>query len=169
MSDYSEQAMINYGTRLATQRPGDDDQKSDMPDVDTPNLDANIDAIREVFSRSYVRKETMGGLGTPAVAAALQMADPMGLSPEQLDRNRAMRGALYHHAYKEHPELIDQPSPKSNKAGAKVAAASSIAEDLNSVLIKYANWRKTGLGEPLTPQERVTQGFIDVRNPNSWF
>lgn len=114
------------------------------------------------FQTSYIRPELLGGFGTPTWAALMQMFDPKGLSPAQLDRNAAMHSPLLIHAYNEHPELAGL-----SKEPAREGAASG-REDINSVLIKYNNRRKQAVGD-LTPQERVTQGFLDVRNPNSWF
>lgn len=108
---------------------------------------------------------------TSAPTALLQMIDGDGLSPQQLDRNQAMYGPLYGKALAEHPEIMTQksapgyvapPTPAYNQTDRRM-----LAEDLNSVKIKYDNWRKAQLGQELTPQERVTQSFIDVRNPNS--
>jgi hypothetical protein len=121
------------------------------------------EALRE-FRPEYIRPELLGGFGTPVWAAMLQMLDPMGFSPAQLDRNDAMRGPLRQSALNQRPELLGQTASSPMRPGLH-----SQAEDLNSVMLKYGNWRKQQVGEPLTPQERVTQGFIDVRNPNSWF
>ncbi len=37
----------------------------------------------------------------------------------------------------------------------------------DSVQIKFDNWKKANIGQELTPQDRVTQSFVDLRNPNS--
>lgn len=118
----------------------------------------------EPFRPNYVRPELLGGLNTPAIAALLQMTDPIGLSPGQLDRNAAMRPGLFGLASAMsggQTAVPNLPDPASMRRWN--------AEDLNSVMIKYNNWRKQNFGQELTPQERVTQGFIDVRNPNSRF
>ncbi len=116
------------------------------------------------FKTDYIRPELLGGFGTPALAALLQLFDPKGLSPSELDRNAAMRVPLLSHAYKQYPETAGMRTTSPTRQG-----ANSLPEDLNSVMIKYNNWRKQGVGQELTPQERVTQGFLDVRNPNSRF
>jgi hypothetical protein len=118
------------------------------------------------FQRSYVRPETMGGYGTPAIAAAMQMFDPRGLSPDQLDRNAAMQRPLLSRAFNEYPGLSGRERPPYDTIPAE---RNSLMEDLNSVMIKYGMWRKEQTGQELSPQDRVTQGFLDVRNPNSWF
>jgi hypothetical protein len=110
---------------------------------------------------------------TSAPLALLQLLDGHGLSPAQMDRNAAMHGPLYSSALREHPWILDAkmapgyvapPRPVYNQTDRRM-----LAEDLNSVKIKFDNWQKQNLGQELTPQERVTQSFIDVRNPNSWF
>jgi hypothetical protein len=123
------------------------------------------DMARQIgkYKTDYIRPELLGGLSTPAWAALMQMFDPKGLSPAQLDRNAAMRGPLLREGFQRQPEALGQ-----ERLPARPGAASP-QEDLNSVLIKYNNWRKQQTGQELTPQERVTQGFIDVRNPNSWY
>ena len=110
---------------------------------------------------------------TSAPLALLQLLDGHGLSPAQLDRNAEMRGPLYSSALREHPWILDakmspgyaaQSQPAYNQTDRRM-----LAEDLNSVKIKYDNWRKQQTGQELSPQERIMQGFVDVRNPNSWF
>jgi hypothetical protein len=109
------------------------------------------------------------GLTNPLMAA-LNMANEMsggrGLSPAQMDQNQAMRGPLYSLGMREHPEFIGQPREPSTYGAAD---RRSLAEDLNQASIRYEIWKKQNLGQELTPQDRVTQGFVDVRNPNSLF
>lgn len=109
------------------------------------------------------------GITNPLVAL-LQMIDGHGLTGEQMDRNQAMFGPLYGKALREHPEILDekiqgrgnfQPQPYGEND------RRMLNEDLNSVQIKYNNWRKGQTGQELTPQDRVTQSFVDLRNPNS--
>lgn len=115
---------------------------------------------------------------TNPIHAILQLIDGRGLSSAQLDRNAAMFSPLYRSALEEHPEILDnkikdmmkpgyappQP-PKYNENDRRM-----LAEDFSSVKIKWDNWLKTNYwGEELTPQERIVQSFVDVRNPNSMF
>lgn len=124
---------------------------------------------QSTFQREYV-PPIRGGFGTPAIAALLQMTDPMGLSPDQMNQNAGMRGPLYKTGQQRMADLLMPPQPQPNAdAGQNIARRNSLDEDLNSVMIKYDNWRKAQTGQELTPQERVTQGFIDQRNPNSRF
>lgn len=123
------------------------------------------DALQKLMhqdERSYIRPGLVGGLGTPVLAALLQMFDYRGLTPDQINRNSAMRGPLYKRGLE---SLIGVPT---RDAGPPVNR-DSIAEDANSVMLKYNNWRKQNAGIELSPQERITQGFLDVRNPNSRF
>lgn len=108
---------------------------------------------------------------TSAPLAMLQMIDGHGQTGEQIDRYGAMFGPLYSKALRENPEILAQrtapdyvrpPTPAYNQTDRRM-----LSEDLNSVKIKFDNWRKAQVGQALTPQERVTQAFIDVRNPNS--
>ena len=110
------------------------------------------------------------GITNPAIAAVQllnEIVGGRGLTSEQLDRYRAMHGPLYLSAIRENPEFVGRPKEPQVYG---IADRRSTAEDLNSVKVIYDNWRKQQMGEELTPQERVMQGFVDVRNPNmlSW-
>lgn len=120
----------------------------------------------DTFQRNYARSETMP-FGTNSIAALGQMIDPLGLTPKQMNQNNDMRPALLQYAIRSNPALASLPSAEN--PGAAIAQRNSLGEDLNSVRIKFSNWLNAQRGQELSPQDRVTQGFIDVRNPNSWF
>lgn len=136
-----------------------------MPDPRIAELLSQPVTQETEFKPSYLRPELMGGFGTPSVAALLQMTEPMGLSGEQLDRNAAMRGPILRSVLNAHPELMGH----LGSGGPALPGSSSQREDMNSVMLKYQNWRAQQNGLELSPQQRVTQGFLDVRNPNSRF
>jgi hypothetical protein len=108
---------------------------------------------------------------TSPIIAALSLADGHGLSPAQMDRNQAMQGPLYSLALREYPEILAQKMSQSLPPSIPYSQTDRrmLAEDLNATQIKFDNWKKANIGQELTPQDRITQGFVDVRNPNSWF
>jgi hypothetical protein len=136
------------------------------PSDDSNNLTSALSMIDAVFKRSYVRPETMGGLETPVVGALMQMTDRMGPSQAAYASYDTMKGPLYRKAAEIRQETGIKADHSSGE-GNSVAERNSLDEDLNSVMIKYGNWRKKQTGQELTPQEKITQDFIDFRNPNS--
>jgi hypothetical protein len=89
-----------------------------------------------------------------------------GLSPKQMEQQQAMVAPLYRHAMEQHPEARGQPR---ERAAYGAVDKRSLAEDMNQAKVRYDIWLKNQTGQELTPQDRVTQGFVDFRNPNSLF
>ena len=160
--DDSTDVMEKYGAMLATSSSSDKAPPSD----DSNNLTSALSMIDAVFKRSYVRPETMGGLETPVVGALMQMTDRMGPSQAAYASYDTMKGPLYRKAAEIRQETGIKADHSSGE-GNSVAERNSLDEDLNSVMIKYGNWWKKQTGQELTPQEKITQDFIDFRNPNS--
>jgi hypothetical protein len=133
---------------------------------------SRIDEIAKNEFEPRIGIDIVGRGVTSAPTAILQMLDGHGKSPAQLDRDAAMRGPLYSMFLREHPEHLEKIAKGEVTRSAwrwNETDRRMLAEDLNSVKIKYDNWRKRKTGQELTTQERITEGFIDVRNPNSWF
>ena len=109
---------------------------------------------------------------TSAPIAILQLIDGHGQTGEQIDRYEKMRRPLYEKFLRENPDIAEKLMSGEIKRPKDYSTYNQtdrrmLSEDLNSVQIKFNNWKKANIGQELTPQERVTQSFVDVRNPNS--